>query len=83
MTENELKELATQKRAEFKQKKLRLDRAKIFKAFDIYKQNIAYGIDQETDEKHNSIIEWYQKCLDLDEEAIHNIPNEIRKYYKE
>ena len=59
---------------------LRQERAIVFKAFDIYKQNVAYGVEQETQEKHNEIIAWYNACLNLDKNAIENVPSEVAKY---
>lgn len=59
---------------------LRQERARVFKAFDIYKQNVAYGVEQETQEKHNEIISWYNACLNLDRHAIENVPSEVAKY---
>lgn len=59
---------------------LREKRNKVFKAFDIYKQNVSYGLVTETKAKHNEITEWYQSCLDLDPEAINNIPDEIKPF---
>lgn len=59
---------------------LRKKREKVFKAFDIYKQNVNYGILTESNEQHEAITLWYRKCLDLDYEAINNIPVEIEVY---
>lgn len=59
---------------------LREKRNKVFKAFDIYKQNVNYGILTETKAKHNEILEWYQNCLDLNNEAINNVPDEIKPF---
>ena len=59
---------------------LREKREKAFKAFDIYKQNVNYGIVKEDDKTHAKIIAWYNRCLELDQEAINNIPNEIKAY---
>lgn len=49
-------------------------------AFDIYKTNIVYGIATETEEQHQKILTWYNKLLDKEEEALQNIPEEI-KYF--
>ena len=61
---------------------LRAKRKRLFKAFDIYKQNVAYGLVSETQENHNQLVQWYAKCLDLDANTINNCPNEIKPYMK-
>ena len=60
--------------------KLRMKRDPLLKAFDIYKSNIMYGTVVETDEQKAIVKEWYQKILDLDEEAIDNPPSVVAKY---
>lgn len=67
-------------RAKHSQEVLRKQRVLIFKAFDIYKTNVEYGIIEETQEQHDDIISWYQKCLDLDYNAINNVPECIKRY---
>ena len=59
---------------------LRTQRARLFKAFDIYKSNVEYGVISETQEEHYQIVEWYQKCLDLDYNAINNYPSVLERY---
>ena len=59
---------------------LRNKRKRLFKAFDIYKQNVAYGLEQESQETHKRIATWYQNCLELNYDAINNFPQEIQKY---
>lgn len=59
---------------------LRTKRARLFKAFDIYKENVNYGLIQETQETHDKLANWYRKCLDLDFNAISNCPTELEKY---
>lgn len=59
---------------------LRHKRKKLFKAFDIYKTNVSYKLITETKDKHSEIVEWYQKALDLDAEAINNYPEELNQY---
>lgn len=61
---------------------LRNKRAKLFKAFDIYKENVNYGLVVETEETHSKLASWYLACLELDYEAITNYPNELEKYLK-
>jgi len=67
-------------RAQHSQEILRNKRARLFKAFDIYKQNVSYGLVSETQEKHEAITEWYNACLELDYEAINNCPQDIQRY---
>ena len=59
---------------------LRNQRKKVFRAFDIYKENVNYGIETETQEKHEQILAWYHKCCDLDRNALKNVPVEVAKY---
>ena len=59
---------------------LRQKRRKLFKAFDIYKTNVSYKLIGETKDRHGEIVEWYQKALDLNEEAINNYPEELNQY---
>lgn len=60
----------------------RRKRAKLLKAFDTYKSNVAYGIEKEDATTYNSTIKWYQDLLDLKNSAFvtENIPTRI-KYY--
>ena len=59
---------------------LRQKREILFKAFDIYKSNIEYGLITETDEAHQRIASWYLLALDLDYNAITNYPPELDRY---
>ena len=59
---------------------LRNQRARLFKAFDIYKSNVEYGVIPETQETHDLITTWYLACLELDYNAITNYPSELEKY---
>ena len=61
---------------------LRNKRKLLFKAFDIYKENVAYGLDVETEQEHEDIKNWYLACLELDENAIENPPAKIIRYAK-
>ena len=67
-------------RAKHSAEVLRKQRSRLFKAFDIYKTNVKYGIEQESEEQHTEMVAWYQKCLDLDYEAINNPPVEVVRY---
>ena len=59
---------------------LRKKREKVFVAFDIYKQNVSYGLISETQKEHETITEWYLKCLNLDKEALDNVPNSVKRF---
>lgn len=63
---------------EYKKSELRAQRKDILNAFDIYKTNVYYGIEQ--DEDREQILAWYQDLLDLKETAFKNIPEAIQKY---
>lgn len=55
-------------------------RINILRAFDVYKINVQYGIDLESEQEHNDILIWYDGILNLDDNSINNIPNLIKKY---
>jgi hypothetical protein len=59
---------------------LRNQRAKLFKAFDILKENVNFGITPMSDERKYEIINWYIKALELDYDAINNYPSELERY---
>lgn len=64
---------------------LRAKRAKAFKAFDIFKTNVAYGIVEQDEETRANVVEWYEHCLDmrypeLVADALDNIPTCISRY---
>lgn len=67
-------------RALHSQEVLRQKRKALFKAFDILKENVNFGIDTLTQERKQEILEWYQKALDLDFNAINEYPSELEKY---
>lgn len=67
-------------RANHTQEVLRKQRAKLFKAFDIYKENVNYGLINETQETHDKLVSWYNACLELDYNAINEYPEEIERY---
>lgn len=73
-----------------KKEEIRGKRNKYFDAFDIYKSNLAYGIETEIEEKQ-AIVAWYQEWLNLPEmvtsENYNTIeypatPAKIKKYLK-
>lgn len=55
-------------------------REPLLKAFDIYKSNIAYGVETETETERTEIMLWYQDLLDKKETALINIPTKIKRY---
>lgn len=59
---------------------LRSKRDNILLAFDKYKSNIYYGIESETAREHTEMLEYYNKLLAMDEEAINNVPSRIAYY---
>ena len=61
---------------------LRLERERLFKAFDIYKANVKYGVIGESEEEHTLITEWYRKVLDLDIDAIKDYLVVLNRYLK-
>lgn len=63
-----------------KKDNLRAKREPILVAFDKYKTNVIYGIEEENTEEKIAVLEWYKKALNLDEDAIENVPDKI-KYY--
>ena len=58
----------------------KITRKLILKAFDIYKTNVIYGIETETEQEKQEILTWYNLVLDLNEQAIFNPPIKIQYY---
>lgn len=48
---------------------VRRQRGVYLRAFDIYKSNVAYGIEAETPEQHNAVCDWYKSLLDITDEV--------------
>lgn len=61
---------------------LRTLREPLLAAFDVYKQNVNYGILTETEAERETILAWYRDLLDLDVNAIREVPNKIQRYVK-
>lgn len=61
---------------------LRMERERLFKAFDIYKANVRYGVISESEEEHTLITEWYRNALDLYANAIRDYPAVLNRYLK-
>ena len=59
---------------------LRARRVPLLKAFDVYKSNVAYGVEFENDEQRDEIVAWYNALLHLEESAFEVIPERIRYY---
>ena len=57
---------------------LRAERILILQAFDIYKINVVYGIEEETNKEE--MMSWYKDILDLKREAFSRIPEQIKRY---
>lgn len=77
----------TEKQKELNEEKLnylRSLREPLLRAYDTYKINVLYGIENIStlsgENAKSEIDEWYKKILDLDETAINNPPEKI-KYY--
>ena len=61
---------------------LRMERERLFRAFDIYKANVRDRVISESEEEHTLITEWYRKALDLDANAIRDYPIVLNRYLK-
>ena len=61
---------------------LRMERERLFRAFDIYKANVRYGVTSESEEEHTRITEWYRKALDLDTGSIRDYPVVLNRNLK-
>lgn len=72
--------MSVKDRALHSQEFLRNKRTRLFKAFDILKENVNFGITPMSDERKLEIINWYTKALELDYDAINNYPSELEKY---
>lgn len=58
----------------------REERVALLNAFDKYKINVQYGIEQETEREKETIVQWYKDLLNLKSEAFIDVPEKI-KYY--
>ena len=58
-------------------------RTPLLEAFDVYKSNVTYGVENETVTEKAEIMAWYQDLLDKKESALKNVPLKIKRYYKE
>lgn len=70
------------KNTDYEKEYLREQRKSLLKAFDIYKTNVQYGIENETEKEHQNILEWYNGILNLNIEYFKwdNIPEKINHY---
>jgi hypothetical protein len=55
-------------------------RKPLLEAFDIYKSNIAYGVETETELEKAEIMAWYNDLLDKKETALSLVPQKIKRY---
>lgn len=62
---------------------LRMKREPLLAAFDIYKSNLIIGAIDVTETEKSEVLEWYHAILDLDETAIQNPPDTVKRYVKE
>ena len=69
-------------RAKISPEILRMERERLFRAFDIYKANVRYGVIGESEEEHTLITEWYRKALDMDAGSIRDYPVVLNRYLK-
>jgi hypothetical protein len=51
----------------------------LLEAFDIYKSNVVYGVDTETEFEKAELMAWYQDLLDKKENALRNVPIKIQR----
>ena len=68
ITEQQYEELVLQE--------FRYERSKLLNAFDIWEKAVLRGREQD----NPAIMLWYQNLLDLDEYALENVPNAIKKF---
>jgi len=84
----EPKPLTDEEIVELIRRDFKIYREGAFKAFDIYKSNVVYGIISETESIRQKIINWYQEMLDFTTLITKNttrddypeIPDKIKKY---
>ena len=64
------------------QDEARTVRAQFLAAFDIYKSNVQYGIEIETEAEHAEMMAWYLSMLDLpsDKSIYRNTSKKIKRY---
>lgn len=73
---------------EYKEKKLaafKNYRLQVFKAYDIYKTNVIYGLEKETAEERQELLSWYNAMKDYPsrietEKEFPQIPEKISYY---
>lgn len=71
------------------QKQVRTQRRQLLDAFDIYKVNLYYGIESETEDEKTAILTWYDALLGLPETVSvksgavwPDTPSKIARYIK-
>lgn len=60
-------------------------RSLVFKAYDIYKTNVVYGLEIETEQEKQELISWYNEMRDYPNKIetvkeFPQIPDKIRYY---
>lgn len=55
-------------------------RKDLLKAFDIYKSNLSFGIEIQSELEITEVKNWYKKLLDLESEAFFTVPCQVKKY---
>lgn len=69
---------------EYKLKDLREKREELLKKFDIFKTNVAFGLETLTSDRKQIIMAWYYDLLNitdtLDETPLTAYPRELAKY---
>ena len=64
----------------YKDMAIRQLRQPLLEAFDIYKSNVAYGVEMETEFEKAEILAWYKGLLDKEENSLKNVPLKIQRY---
>lgn len=64
----------------YRETAIRQLRKPLLEAFDIYKSNINYGVEVETEFEKAEIMAWYQDLLDKKESALLVVPPKIQRY---
>lgn len=76
ITANDLKKIGSV----YKDTAIRQLRKPLLEAFDVYKSNVTYGVEYETEEDRIEIVNWYKGLLDKEEWALLEIPKKIKRY---
>lgn len=66
-----------------KLQELRINRSPLYAAWDTLCANVAFGTVSISADKKYELLKWKKQIDDLNENAINNIPEELRYYLKE